>query len=135
MAGNTVYVQGSYVDVHDNEVVNLSIDKAGEVHVGESVPRRSAMPRELESNRAKGMLAELVRERLLTGDWQPAEEVTEWQLAMIAHKVGEELGMANFWQVFGGLWGKKPENMRSNYNRSLNTEAELKFRKKLARIV
>ena len=35
MAGNTVYVQGSYVDVHDNEVVNLSIDEAGEVHVGE----------------------------------------------------------------------------------------------------
>lgn len=28
MAGNTVYVQGSYVDVHDNEVVNLSIGKA-----------------------------------------------------------------------------------------------------------
>ena len=25
MAGNTVYVQGNYVDVHDNEVVNLSI--------------------------------------------------------------------------------------------------------------
>lgn len=35
MAGNTVYVQGSYVDVHDNEVVNLSIDKAGKVVVGE----------------------------------------------------------------------------------------------------
>ena len=34
MAGNKVYVQGSYVDVHDNEVVNLSIDKAGEVVVG-----------------------------------------------------------------------------------------------------
>lgn len=31
MASNTVYVQGSYVDVHDNEVVNLSIDKAGKV--------------------------------------------------------------------------------------------------------
>ncbi len=28
MAGNKVYVQGSYVDVHDNKVVNLSIDKA-----------------------------------------------------------------------------------------------------------
>ena len=28
MAGNTVYVQGNYVDVHDNEVVNLSIDRA-----------------------------------------------------------------------------------------------------------
>ena len=33
MAGNNIYVQGSYVDIHDNEVVNLSVDK-GEVHVG-----------------------------------------------------------------------------------------------------
>ena len=33
MAGNKVYVQGSYVDIHDNEVVNLSIDKAGAVKV------------------------------------------------------------------------------------------------------
>ena len=36
MASNTVYVQGSYVDVHDNEVVNLSIDKAGKVSVDKS---------------------------------------------------------------------------------------------------
>ena len=37
MAGNTVYVSGNYVDVHDNEVVNLSIDKAGEVRVEKKV--------------------------------------------------------------------------------------------------
>ena len=35
MAGNNVYVQGSYVDIHDNEVVNLSVDK-GEVRVGDN---------------------------------------------------------------------------------------------------
>ena len=29
MAANTVDVQGPYVDVQDNEVVNLSVDKAG----------------------------------------------------------------------------------------------------------
>lgn len=28
MAGNKVYVQGNYVDIHDNEVVNLNIEKA-----------------------------------------------------------------------------------------------------------
>ena len=28
MAGNTINVQGNYIDVHDNEVVNLNIDKA-----------------------------------------------------------------------------------------------------------
>ena len=44
MAGNTVYVQGSYVDVHDNEVVNLSIDKAGEVHVEGTVQPGTVKP-------------------------------------------------------------------------------------------
>ena len=34
MAGNKVYVQGNYVDVHDNEVVNLSIDKVGMLRAG-----------------------------------------------------------------------------------------------------
>ena len=35
MAGNTVHVQGSYIDVHDNENVYLSVDKA-EVKVGDN---------------------------------------------------------------------------------------------------
>ena len=35
MAGNTINVQGSYIDIHDNEVVNLSIDKA-EVRMGDN---------------------------------------------------------------------------------------------------
>ena len=38
MAGNTVYVQGSYVDVHDNEVVNVSIDKVGTMNVSKKRP-------------------------------------------------------------------------------------------------
>ena len=28
MAGNNIYVQGSYIDIHDNEVVNLSVSGA-----------------------------------------------------------------------------------------------------------
>lgn len=35
MAGNKVYVQGNYVDVHDNEVVNLNIDKVGTLQMDE----------------------------------------------------------------------------------------------------
>ena len=34
MAGNNIYVQGSYIDIHDNENVYLSVDKA-EVKVGD----------------------------------------------------------------------------------------------------
>ena len=36
MAGNNVYVQGSYIDVHDNENVYLSVDKA-EVKVADKI--------------------------------------------------------------------------------------------------
>ena len=35
MAGNNIYVQGSYIDIHDNKVVNRSVDK-GEVHVDQT---------------------------------------------------------------------------------------------------
>ena len=35
MAGNNIYVKGSYIDIHDNKVVNLSVDK-GEVHVDQT---------------------------------------------------------------------------------------------------
>ena len=46
MAGNTVYVQGNYVDVHDNEVVNLSIDKASvnmQDEQGDTLPSKEQM--------------------------------------------------------------------------------------------
>lgn len=33
--GNTINVQGSYIDIHDNEVVNLTVDKA-QVRMGDS---------------------------------------------------------------------------------------------------
>ena len=36
--GNTINVQGNYIDIHDNEVVNLNIDK-GEVKVSEALPQ------------------------------------------------------------------------------------------------
>ena len=36
MAGNKIYVQGSYIDIHDNENVYLSVDKA-EVRMGQAV--------------------------------------------------------------------------------------------------
>ena len=37
MAGNKVYVQGNYVDIHDNEVVNLNIDKVGSLQMDEGM--------------------------------------------------------------------------------------------------
>ena len=41
MPGNKVYVQGSYIDVHDNQNVYLSVDKA-EVTVNDKVQQAAA---------------------------------------------------------------------------------------------
>ena len=39
MAENKIYVQGSYIDIHDNENVYLSVDKA-EVKMGQAVAEK-----------------------------------------------------------------------------------------------
>ncbi len=129
-----VTFNGPMFDIHDNNNVYLNVEGAEE-KMGRNVDKQAdGMPKELQSNRARGMLGELVKERLLKDNWQPAEGVAEWQLAVIAHKIGEELDIANFWQLFGLMWKRKPENLRSIYNRYHDTEAEIKFRKMLSKI-
>lgn len=64
MAGNNIYVQGSYIDIHDNEVVNLSVDK-GEVHLdGNQQPEREvAIPEVLEEELCRFTHPELSTEQ------------------------------------------------------------------------
>jgi hypothetical protein len=57
MAGNTVYVKGNYVDIHDNQEVNLNIDKA-DVRVEKTV---SIIAEPLESEHAEKMKAALIQ--------------------------------------------------------------------------
>lgn len=129
MGGNAHISYNNYADER-SVTMNSSVEQT----VPATESKEIVKPRELTSNRGNGMLGELVKEKLLTADWQPVEGVAEWKLAVIAHKVGEELKIDDFWQQFGELWGRKPENMRSNYNRCLNTDNEIKFTKKLSRI-
>ena len=131
VTGDGVHI--SYNNYADERSVTMNNSGMGQT-VPDTESKEIVTPRELTSNRGNGMLGELVKEKLLTTDWQPVEDVEEWKLAVIAHKVGTELNMANFWQQFAELWGRKPENMRSNYNRCLNTDNEIKFTKKLSRI-
>lgn len=114
--------------------IHFDADKQKDFMQSVKGDQTSSLPKELESNRAKGMLRELVKERLLKDDWQPADGVAEWQLAVIAHKLGEELEIQSFWQVFARLWNRKAENLRGNYNMYLNKEVEIKFRKILSKI-
>jgi hypothetical protein len=129
MAGNTVYVQGNYVDVHDNEVVNLSIDKVGTVKVadGQQPSREDAVPEVL----AKSELWERVKsEGLVDGSGQPT--VSRPEAALLADMLAQRLGIANKWKVFERMWHRN--NMRGDYNTALDQKKSLAFQEKLKKL-
>ena len=139
MAGNTINVQGSYIDVHDNEVVNLNVDKA-EVSLTPSPSPKgegseylshndNEVPQALRSEEAEKLMEALVDEGMLDEAWQPVG-LSRPQAAMLADRVAGVLGIKNKWKVFEQLWNKK--NLRNDYNTAINECAYFAdFRKKL----
>ena len=130
MAGNNVYVQGSYVDIHDNEVVNLSVDK-GEVHVGDNgktVVAEGDVPEVLADSEQWQMVIDA---GLVDANGQPT--VSRPEAALIADMLAERLGITNKWKFFEQLWHRN--NMRGDYNTALDQRKTLKFQERLKNIL
>ena len=125
MAGNNIYVQGSYIDVHDNENVYLTVDK-GEVHVGDNQisPQACDVPEVLADSE---LWQKVMQAGLVDGDGQPT--VSRPEAAMIADMLAERLGIANKWKFFEQLWHRN--NMRGDYNTALDQRKTLKFQERL----
>ncbi len=138
MAGNTVYVQGSYVDVHDNEVVNLSIDKAGRVAVegceaggGALSGGGAVVPEVLRTARAEALWQKAQAQGWVDEAWQPL--LSRPLAALLADRMAEVLGIAQKWKVFEQLWQRK--NMRNDYNTAMNQQQCDEYMKKFKRII
>ena len=129
MAGNNIYVQGSYIDVHDNEVVNLSVDK-GEVHVGDhQLPEKEhVIPEVLAGSE---LWHKVQQAGLVDADGLPT--VSRPEAALLADMLAERLGIANKWKFFEKLWHRN--NMRGDYNTALNQRKSLEFQEKLKKIL
>ena len=129
MAGNNIYVQGSYIDVHDNEVVNLSVDK-GEVHVGDhQLPEKEhVIPEVLAGSE---LWHKVQQAGLVDADGLPT--VSRPEAALLADMLAERLGIANKWKFFEKLWHRN--NMRSDYNTALDQRKSLEFQEKLKHIL
>lgn len=129
MAGNTINMYGgSYVDVHDNEVVNLNIDK-GTVSVQERHSNATKDDTINDSRRqivdelfslaengpwVSGITAEdikkMIKDVLGMGESQLSEEETEmseelWY--MLEHGRGGDRVRVTWQNIIGYLWSKK----------------------------
>ena len=135
MAGNKIFVQGSYIDVHDNENVYLSVDKA-EVKMKDGVPPETASPEtpaELQTEEARRLMESLVDAEMLNEEWQP-DGISNTEKALVAKMVADRLKINDVWQVFGKLWKMNPNSMRTYYNRAMDQRKSLEFQDRLKSI-
>ena len=133
MAGNNVYVQGNYVDVHDNEVVNLTIDKAGKVNVQDAKGNGESgeVPAQLDTPRARELWQKAIAQGWVDEQWQPL--LSRPLAALLADRMAEVLDIATKWKVFEQLWRRK--NMRNDYNAAINQQQCDEYMKKFKRII
>ena len=150
MAGNKIYVQGSYIDIHDNENVYLSVDKAKvNVNQNENTEQARADESLLSVCRAEGVSTEgqnkevpdvlacselwerVKNEGLVDENNMPT--ISRPEAALLADMLAEKLGIGNKWKLFEELWNRK--NMRNDYNTALEQRKSLKFQEKLKNIL
>ena len=137
MAGNTINVQGSYIDIHDNENVYLSVDKA-EVRMGQQMTtdkgEKHSLPEVLMTEKAKEMMTKLADADILTDQWEP-RKLSGAERALVARALSDRLGIADVWQVFGSLWDEKPQTLRSYFNKAYGQRKSLQFQDRLKNIL
>lgn len=112
MAGNNIYVQGSYIDIHDNQNVYLSVDKA-QVNVADRVRKDDAEEAEneeilsgvLASEEAMRYWKRLQQKGFVDERCQLKPETTRKQAMYIAEVFAERLGIGSKWKTFERLWG------------------------------
>ena len=129
MAGNNIYVQGSYIDIHDNEVVNLSVDK-GEVHLGDhQLPEKEhVIPEVLAGSE---LWHKVQQAGLVDADGLPT--VSRPEAALLADMIARRLGITNKWKFFELLWHRN--NMRGDYNAALEQRKSLAFQERVKNLL
>ena len=133
MAGNKIYVQGSYIDIHDNENVYLSVDKA-EVRMKDGVAPETASPEtpaELQTEEAQRLWDAARDAGWVDDNCQPL--LSRALSAVLADRMATLLNIQNKWKVFETFWNRK--NMRSDYNDALNQKQFDEFYEKLKKTI
>ena len=132
-----IYVRGSYIDIHDNENVYLTVDKDGEVqtHIDEAQLQKleaapSAASDVLRTPEAEALLAKLCDAGMLDEDWQPVG-LSNAEKGTLIEYIGEKLGIRAKWKFFGRLWAVDSETLRTSKTRGLEQDKTWKFRDRL----
>ena len=133
-----IYVRGSYIDIHDNENVYLTVDKDGEVktHIDEKQIQKTRpmplgeIPDELRTAEARALHEKLMNADILDKDWQPVN-LSNAEKGTLIECIAEKLNIRNKWKLFGNLWKMDSETLRTAKARGLDQDKTWKFREQL----
>lgn len=128
MAGNTVYVQGNYVDVHDNEVVNLSIDKVGTLKVEDN--GANVIPPQLDTPHAHELWEKAIAQGWVDEQWHPL--ISRPDAALLAGRMAEVLKIDG-WKAFEQMWNRR--NMRQDYLKGMGKQSISDFLDELRKTI
>jgi hypothetical protein len=92
------------------------------------------VPERLNTEEAEELMENLVDAGMLTDDWQP-DGLSGTERALVAKAVCDRLEVNEVWQLFGQLWGEKPETLRAYYNKAMEQKKSLKFQDRLKNIL
>ena len=123
-------------DITDLTLAKLKIQTIGvlsmewlEQHGGQD----KEVPERLKTEEAEELMEDLVDAGMLTEDWQP-NGLSGPERALVAKAVCDRLEVNEVWQLFGQLWGEKPETLRAYYNKAMEQKKSLKFQDRLKNI-
>lgn len=92
------------------------------------------VPEKLKTEEAEEMMEDLTDAEILDDNWQP-KNLSGTERALVAKAVCDRLRINEVWQVFGQLWGEKPETLRAYYNKAMEQKKSLKYQDKLKNIL
>ena len=92
------------------------------------------VPERLKTKEAEELMEDLVDAGILTDDWQP-DGLSGTERALVAKAVCDRLDINEVWQLFGQLWGEKPETLRAYYNKAMEQKKSLNYQDKLKKIL
>ena len=92
------------------------------------------VPERLKTEEAEELMEDLVDAGMLTDDWQP-NGLSGPERALVAKAVCNRLEVNEVWQLFGQLWGEKPETLRAYYNKAMEQKKSLKLQDRLKNIL
>lgn len=92
---------------------------------------RSVLP---DTPEVRSLMARLVEAGLLDAAWQPVG-LSNAQKGVLALLLARRLDIPNLWQVFGGLWGMKPETLRTACNKGMEQRRTMVFMERVKRVM